>query len=99
MGTWLCQDLIWSKKFVAEFLGRLSHMKELGLNTDSTADLEFQGWYLSGIGRHLVSVLSFANVQPKLLVQLIKVGDEDLGMCQCKVVFGVKSDVQVITLF
>jgi len=42
MGAWLCQDLIWSKKFVGEFLGRLSHMKELGLNIDLPADLDFQ---------------------------------------------------------
>src|SRR5882724_7326707 len=98
MGTWLCEDLIWSKKFVREFLGRLSHMKELGLNIDLTAILEFQNWDSSGIGRYLGLVLNFSNVQLKLLVQLIKVSDENLGTCQCKVTFRVNSDVQVITL-
>ena len=98
MGAWLCQDLVWYKKFVREFLGRLSCMKELGLNIDSTANLEFQSWDLSGIGRYLVLALSFGNVQPKLLAQLIKVGDENLGMCQCEVMFRVNSDVWVITL-
>src|SRR5882724_7330380 len=98
MGAWLFQDLIWSKKFVREFLGQPSHTKKLGLNIDLTADLEFQGWDLSGISRYLVTALSFGNVQLKLLVQLIKVGDEDLGMCQCKVTFGVNGDVWVITI-
>ena len=98
MSTQLCQDLIGPKKFVREFLGRPGHMKELGLNMDLTADLELWSRDLLGISRHLVSVLSFSNVQLQLLVQLIKVGDEDLGMCQCKVTFGVNGDVWVITI-
>jgi len=68
MGAWLCQDLIWPKKFIREFLGGPSCMKELGLNIDSTADLEFWSWDSSGIGRHLISALGFSNVELKLLV-------------------------------
>jgi len=98
MSTQLCQDLIGSKKFVREFLGRPGHTKELGLNIDSAAALEFQSRDSSGIGRCLVVVLSFSNVQPKLLVQLVEVGDENLGACQCKVTFRVNGDVQMITL-
>jgi len=94
----MCQDLIWPKKFVREFLGRLGHTKKLGLNIGLTANFEFWSVDSLGIGGHLVSVLSFGNVQPKLLLQLIKVGDKNLGMCQCKVTFGVDSDVWVITL-
>jgi len=77
MGAWLCQDLIWPKNFIGEFLRRPSHTKELGFDIDLTADFEFQGWELSGIGRDLVSVLCFGIVQLKLLVHLIEVGDEN----------------------
>jgi len=62
MGAGLCQDLIWPKKFVREFLGRPSHMKELGHNIDSTADLEFQCWDSLGIGGYLISALGLGNV-------------------------------------
>src|SRR5882724_1070394 len=98
MGAPLCQDLVWPKKFIRDFLGRLSHTKELGLNIDSTANLDFWSWDLSGIGGDLVSVLGFGNVQLKLLVKLVEVSDENLSMCQCEVIFGVNSDVWVITL-
>jgi len=37
-------------------------------------------------------------VQPKLLVQFIKVSDENLGACRCKVTFRVDSDVWMIAL-
>ena len=63
-------------------------MKELGLNIDLTADLEFWSWDSVRISRYWVSALSFGNVQPKLLVQLVKVSDENLGMCQCEVQSG-----------
>ena len=97
-GYWVFQDLIGPKKFVREFLGRLGHMKELGLNIDLTANLEFQSGDSSGISGCLVLALIFGNVQPKLLVQLVKVGDKNLGACRCKVMFRVNSDVWVITL-
>src|SRR5882724_6877931 len=98
MSTWLCQDLIGPKKFVREFLGRLGCTKELGLNIDLAANLEIWSGDSSGIGGCLVSVLSFSNVQLKLLVQLIEVSDKNLAACQCKVTFRVNGDVQVITL-
>jgi len=98
MSNWLCQELIGAKKFVREFLGRPGHTKELGLNVDLATDLEFQSGSLSGIGGCLVLVLSFSNVKPKLLVQLIEVSDENLGACQCNVMFRVDGDVQMITL-
>ena len=75
-----------------------NNLNILGLNIDLTANLEFWGWDSLGIGRNLVSVLGFGNVQLKLLVQLIKVGDENLSTCQCKVAFRVNGDVWVITL-
>ena len=37
-------------------------------------------------------------MQPKLLVQLVKVSDENLGACRCEVMFRVDGDVQMITL-
>ena len=37
-------------------------------------------------------------MQLKLLVQFIKVSDENLGTCQCNVTFRVDGDVQMITL-
>ena len=43
-------------------------------------------------------MLSFSHVQPKLLVQLIKVSDENLGVCQCEVALRVDGDVRMITL-
>ena len=75
MSTQLCQDLIGPKKFVREFLGRPGHMKELGLNVDSAANLEIWSGESLGISRHLVLALSFSNVLPKLLVQLVEVSD------------------------
>jgi len=81
MSTQLCQDLIRAKKFVREFLGRPGHTKELGLNIDSAANLEIRSGDSLGISRCLVSALSFSNVQPKLLEQLIKVSDKNLGVC------------------
>jgi len=96
MSTPLCQDLIGPKKFVREFLGRPGHVKKLGLNIDSTANLEFRSRDLLGIGGHLESALSFGNVQPNSLVQFIKVSDENLGVCQCKVTFRVNGDVRVV---
>ena len=70
----------------------------MGLNIDLAANLEIQSGNSLGIGRCLALVLSFGNVQPKLLVQLIEVSDKNLGACQCKVAFRVKGDVQMITL-
>jgi len=81
MSTRLCQDLIRAKKFVGELLGWPGHMKELGLNIDSAADLEFWSGNSLGIGGYLVLALSFGNVQPKLLVQFVKVSDKKLSMC------------------
>ena len=37
-------------------------------------------------------------MQPKLLVQLVKVSDENLGTCRCKVALRVDGDVRMITL-
>jgi len=37
-------------------------------------------------------------VQPKLLVQLVKVSDENLGTCRCEVALRVDGDVEMITL-
>jgi len=67
----ICQRVSW----------KAGCMKELGLNIDLEANLEIQSRDLSGIGRHLVLALSFGNVQPKVLVQLIKVSDKTLGVC------------------
>ena len=50
MSTQLCQDLIRAKKFVRELIGRPGHMKELALNIDLAADLEFWSRNLLGIG-------------------------------------------------
>ena len=88
MSTWLCQDLIGPKKFVREFLGRPGHMKELGLNIDLTADLELWSRDLLGISRHLVSVLSFSNVQLQLLVQLIKVSEKTWACANARLHLG-----------
>jgi len=75
------KDFVWPKKYIRELLGRLSHTKELGLNIDSTANLEFQSWDSLGIGGDLVAVVGFGNVQLKLLVQIIEVGDENSSVC------------------
>ena len=50
VSTQLCQDLIRAKKFVRELLGWPGHTKELGLNVDSAADLEFWSGSSSGVG-------------------------------------------------
>jgi len=50
MSTWLCQDLIRAKKFVRELLGWPGRMKELGLNVDLAAHLEFWSGNSLGVG-------------------------------------------------
>jgi len=71
----MAQEIYWRVSWKA------SHMKELGLNIDSTANLEFWSWDSLGISKDLVSALGFSNVQLKLLVQFIKVSDENLSTC------------------
>ena len=78
MGAQFCQELIWPKKFVREFLGGLGNLEKLGLDIGSAANIKFWSHNLSGISRDLVSMLGFSNVQLKLLVQLIKIGDKYL---------------------
>jgi len=68
MGARKFKDFIWSKEFIREFLGRSSHMEELSLDVYLASNYEFWGQILLGISRSLVSMLSFSNVLPKLLV-------------------------------
>src|SRR5882724_9461448 len=97
MSTQLCQDLR-AKKFVGELLGWPGHTKKLGFNVDSAADLEFWSGSSLGVGGWLVLALSFGHVQLKLLVQLVKVSDKNLGTCRCEVTLRVDGNVQMITL-
>ena len=59
---------IQSKEFLSEFLGRLSHREELGLDICLCINLEFQGQKSLGISISLVLMLSCSNVLPQLLV-------------------------------
>jgi len=73
-------------------------MEELSLDICLATDFEFWGQKLSGISRNLVSMLGFSNVLLKLLVQLVKVGDEVMCTCGSEVAFRVNGKVRMVTL-
>jgi len=80
VGARSCNDFIWSKEFIREFLGRSCCVEELSLDKCLGTNLEFQSWRTSSISWSLVMTSGFVNVLLELLVYLFEVCDKIVCM-------------------